>query len=284
MDYEKFSDAITWTQKYWEDRRRAKKGITKPECQKYPDCSYSALRKRSDDYWLHLERMSASELADEIITCFLNTRRWCCHIPKPGTPEGRAVVGNLESAVDQLSDYYGALDGFRIEDINFRGSCTFKGQEAPILGVIDGIYSIFRTIKPQFGRVPASKLMHMALPNLFVMWDREIIKSYGVPSDKYDSHSYAAFLVLMQENICHVIESHPYASTLAGQQVIQQIQAEHNGLPIPRLLDMANNAVAYAKERAQDFMCRDCVDGVNCKFAEELKWYTGTVGLKKYKC
>jgi hypothetical protein len=185
MEYDKFLDAILWTKAEWGKRKH------EPElgCQKYQDFSYAALRARGDNYWFHLEKMNKAELGEEIIDCFLNTKRWNCRLPKPGTDKGRELVCNLEKAVSKLPEYYADLKGFRLEDMQF-------GKDN--LWIIDQIYSIFRQIKPKFGAVPASKLMHMALPGLFMMWDDKIIKE-----TKMCSSQQKPFYRRHQPILCH---------------------------------------------------------------------------------
>jgi hypothetical protein len=159
-------------------------------------------------------------------------------LEKPNSNENLCKVGDeLKQAVEQLPQYYASLASFRIEDVDF------QDREEPIRGVINSIYSILLQIKTKFGRVPASKLMHMALPDLFVMWDDGIIQRHCIPKEKLPgikgkATSYICFLILMQENIRHVIESYPRASQLMVSQVIQGIRAAHNNLSLPRLLDM----------------------------------------------
>lgn len=264
MDYEEFSKAIAWTIEYWACRKEKRQSSRKCECKKFSDFSYAALRERGDDYWLHLERMSEDDLDEEIINCFLNSPPWYCYLPDPGTVERRQVVGNLKKAVDQLRDAYAALIGFRIEDIDFQNSNMV---------IIDHIYFSFCTIDPEaFRKVPASKLMHMALPSLFIMWDDDIIKSYRVPKLEGYLSSYTTFLMLMQENVRHIKETNPTGSSVTNEELFRQInkQCGEKDLPITRLLDIANYAISRNKERYQK--CHRCIEATNSKLAV-MQWY-----------
>ncbi len=235
MDYKELEKGI----KYSEDKRPPNRAW---------EYTYRRLRQRDiqePGYWLHLERMDVTRLATEIIDGFLNP--WKCRLPRPCTDKGWQVVINLERAVHQLPQYYASLATFGIEHVDFQCPVTLKGKRESIRNVIDSIYSIFLQIEG-FGPTAASKLMHMALPDLFVMWDDGIIQRYCMPKQKLPGlkqakKSYLAFLILMQENIRHVIESYPLASELTGPEVVQSIQVKHNNLSLPRLLDMANMAV-----------------------------------------
>lgn len=283
MEYQEFLDAIAWTKDKWKRRKPTRE----PRCQKYACFNYSALRERGDDYWLHLEKMDEAKLGKEIIDCFLNTKKWACRLPSPDTDKGIDMVKNLRKAVDQIEEreYYAVLKGFRIEDINLQGCCVHQGVEKPILYIIDSIYSIFRQVKPKFGAVATSKLMHMALPNLFIMWDDMIIKEYGVrkqvlPYFERAVWSYTAFLILMQENIHHIKETNPGGSSLTNQVLFQQInqQCGEKGLSITRLLDIANYAVSREKNTYQK--CHRCIEVTKHRL-EALAWYVELAKPKK---
>lgn len=263
MQYDKFVGAISWT--------KAARGIRKHKpdirCKKYQDFSYAALRARGDDYWLHLEKMNAADLGEEIIDCFLN--KWKCRLPKPSTEKGKELTRNLKNAVDKLPEHYASLKGFRLEGMRFD-----EGN----LWVIDQIYSIFCQIEPKFGAVPASKLMHMALPGLFVMWDDDIIKEYGLrkqvlPYFGRQVRSYTAFLILMQENVRHIKQTSPMGSSMTHDELFREINAQlgEKGLPIARLLDMANFAISRRRITYQK--CDECIE-VARQRVKTMRWYS----------
>lgn len=288
MDYEKFLQGIAWTKSVWKQRKHA----DEPECHNYTCFSYSALRKRGDDYWFHLERMDRTDLEEEVVDCFLNTKRWYCHLDPPGTPERERMLCNLKKAVDKLPAYYASVHSLRIEDVDFEGSVVLKGEGKPVTFAIDSIYSIFRQVKHRFAAVAASKLMHMAFPNLFILWDDSIINrdyGYHVPKQKLEGFgkrawSYIAFLILMQENIHHIKEISPWGSSVTNQELFRRIngQVGEKDLPITRLLDMANYAVAHPEKGAPTIKCHRCMQITNRKL-DELEWSReNKVG--RYKC
>lgn len=86
--------------------------------------------------------------------------------PRFGARVSYKSVPDLKVALDRLPEYYAALHSARIENIDFQGPVTVRGCRVSNAYVIDHVVSSFRQIKPKFGLVPASKLMHMALPNL----------------------------------------------------------------------------------------------------------------------
>jgi len=265
MDYEDFLRGIMWTKKQWAHDQQKRKIPTK--------FHYEALRGRGEDYWLHIERMDETKVGEEIITGFLNTAEWSCHLDKPSSDKGKEMVHQLKAAVDQLPSCYNALKGYKIEDVDFQGKTVVERKEVSILSVIATIYAKFREIKfvkfrdttLRFGPVPTSKLMHMALPNLFVMWDNAIFKKYRVPSDIFGEHSYIAFLLLMQENIRHIKETHPVYSDQRNCDIVKRmnIRCGYENLPMTRLIDIANYAVGHLEEGAPDIKCHKCKKKTN---------------------
>lgn len=250
MDYTQFVVGIQYFNQKW------------PSSRGNPDHKYASLRRLGDNYWLHLENLSESQIQDQILDNFLNTPAWNCYIPHNGVPD-------LKRAVDQLPDYYATLRSDTIEEIDFQESVALKGTQVPVADVIDSIVSLFRQIKPKFGLVPASKLMHMALPDLFVMLDRGIRQKYNVPTHKlvgFDTPKwwYVAFLVLMQEQASHIATTYPGSIEIGRQAAIAQIRGKYNGSPVPRLLDMANMAVRDSRLP----VCETCMTKAKARWNE----------------
>jgi hypothetical protein len=250
VDYSQFVVGIQYFNVKW------------PSSRGNPALKYASLRRRGDNYWLHLENLSQSQIKDQMLDNFLNTRAWNCHIP-PGS------IPDLKRAVDQVSDNYAPLRNERIEETDFQKRVTLKGTQVPIADVIDSIVSLFRQIKPKFGLVPASKLMHMAIPDLFVMLDRGIRQKYNIPKHRlvgFDKPKwwYVGFLVLMQEQASHITETYPGSIEIGRQEAIAQIRGKHSGAPIPRLLDMANMAVRDGRLP----VCETCMTKVKARWNE----------------
>lgn len=259
MEFEQFSVGIAWTKNEW--------GCDTERRQLSKDFHYESLRKRGDNYWLHLERMSEAELGEKIITRFLNTPEWMCRIHKPDSTKGKEVLRNLKRTVDRLPEYYAALESLRIEDTDFQAVTFLKGTQVPVLLVVAEIYATFCEIIPRFGPVSASKLMHMALPNLFIMWDDAIIKEYHVPSYPSDKPQYVTFLILMQETFCHIKETHPAGSNITNRDLIRQINEQfgYADLSTTRLLDIANYAVGHPEKWAPNIKCKRCCERANAR-------------------
>ena len=214
---------------------------------------YSDLRDRGDTYWRHLENLGLDELGIQIIDGFLNSRGWNCHIPAKDPEKLLKVLGGLEGAVAFVEPLYASVETYNLEDVDFDSFVQIStDNDEAIHTIIRKIYRAFLLIEPKFGKVPASKLMHMSVPNLFPMWDNGIIDRYGLPSEKIDAASkkagaksntsYLAFLILMQENIIHALQTMPTINTQQAPSATR-LKSEFGGLSLPRLLDMANMAV-----------------------------------------
>lgn len=289
MTYEMFLEGIKWTEAQW---RRLGAGKTLP-----PQFHYENLRRRGAGYWLNLDQMTTTQLSQDIITGFLNTAEWCCHLPSPKKPTKHAVLlTGLEKAVRHLAPYYQALAGLALVTLDFSGAATLARQPLPVSYVITRIYEEYCAIKPVFGRVPASKLMHMALPDLFMMWDNAIINGYGVPSCR--SHvannvnaSYLPFLILMQENAKHVKATSGAGLTMNWPDFVAFLRAQcgyGNLVTMTRLLDIANYAVGHTQQGAPQIKCRRCCERANQRLAGaefRIEQYTGSgARLGRFKC
>lgn len=276
MEYNVFRSAVQWTEAQWNKRRNGNRGPT-----------YAELKATGNHYWLHLENLDKQGLSKEVIRDFLNTPRWFCHLDDPSSPEGTQMVDNLHGALQQLPALYSSLQGIRIEDI------APGRQEESTLLIASQIYSTFRGIRPKFGPVAASKLMHMALPDLFMMWDNSIIKGYGVakeslPNMKRECWSYSSFLLLMNENIGHIRETYADGLNLTYEQLFERINKDlgHANLPITRLLDIANFAVGephreledvrkgktHLPRGAPDAKCQRCLERTNSRLGRLVRY------------
>jgi hypothetical protein len=282
MDYEDFLSGIMWTQRQWVHNQQQRK-LTK----KFP---YEALTGRGEDYWLHLEKMDETKLGKEIITNFLNTAEWSCHLDRPGSAKGKEMVQSLKKAVDRLPEYYAALKGLNIGELDFMSTTVLAGKSVPISPIIAEIYATYCAIKPRFGPVPTSKLMHMALPELFIMWDNAIIKEYHVPSYPSDKPQYLSFLVLMQENARHIKETGPAGSNVSWEGFLSHINAQcgYKALTMTRLLDIANYAVGHPEKQAPNIRCKRCCEGANARIPgleAFIKQYLGSdINLGRFRC
>lgn len=288
MTYEEFLQGIKWTENHW---LRLSAGKT-PQ----PQHSYESLRARGSNHWLHLETLSAAGLGQEIIDGFLNTATWNCHVWKPRSAEGAQVIQELQRAIHNASTYYGALRGNQLGNLNVLTMITIAGNPIPVSQVIIGVYEGFSQVRPRFGPVPSSKLMHMALPDLFMMWDNAIIRGYHVPQYRSilsgrPKLSYLPFLLLMDENARHIRSTSGTGLSMHWPAFLAYVRAQcgySNLVTMTRLLDIANYAVGHPQPGAPAIRCRVCCERTNSILSQVESALTQSTGasvrLGRFKC
>lgn len=95
-------------------------------------------------------------------------------------------LNNFKKIVKNLKPYFKKFKGKTIESINFN---DYEKEIKHIFQELSRIKGIQYT--------GASKLMHLTIPEVFVMWDAYIRKAYGFK--KGNSEDYFNFLMKMQE-------------------------------------------------------------------------------------
>ena len=197
--------------------------------------SYQKLRKMGDTYWLHLERLNENCIKGEIIG-FLND--WLCRV------DYECAVP-LKQILNTLPPLYAALKDEVIESIKFDALKIIKQDRVSNSDMVKTIIKHFLRVRPKFGPVAASKLMHMAIPGLFVMWDTEIRSKYRIPTYHTANHAnnYVGFLRLMQLQLNHAIDSYTRAYDVNTQTAIQQIRMKDNYSTLARIVDKYNFAI-----------------------------------------
>lgn len=199
--------------------------------------SYQRLRERGDNYWLNLEELTKEEIREDVIGDFLN--KWLCRVSYDS-------VDSLKQAIDKIYPYYSALTEENIRDIKF-GSRKRIDARTIISNtkIIKEIMQYLLEVTPKFGPIPASKLMHMAVPKLFVMWDTQIKDKYGIPNyygSKQPEH-YISFLKLMKIQINHAIDNFTEINGVSRDEAVRQIRLRDRNLNMARLIDKYNFAV-----------------------------------------
>ena len=125
---------------------------------------------------------------------FLN--RWRCRI-KSGTESEKAILSVILENLSLLS----FLRNYTIKDINFDEAVCENNFILKIKDLITLIYIKFRDVDFKFGSTATAKILHILVPELFVMWDNAIFNYYrGVDERVSDSGpGYVYFLILMKE-------------------------------------------------------------------------------------
>jgi len=214
----------------------------------YPhwDSGYRKLRKRGDAYWLHLERLNERQIKSEAIG-FLNS--WLCRVDY-------ASATSLKGILYKLPPLYAVLKKESIECFEFNKQIVIKSATKSSSKIIEEIMNNFLSVKPKFGSVPASKLMHMAIPELFVMWDTGIKSKYHLSPYSVAGHArqYVKFLKLMQIQIRHAINSYVKDKNVDTQTAIRHIRMKDNYSTLARMVDKYNFALRDGKVS----LCMEC--------------------------
>lgn len=214
----------------------------------YPhwDKSYRKLRTRGDDFWLHLEMLDKQRIRSEVIG-FLNN--WLCRV------DYRSIE-SLNEVLNKLPPLYAALKNESIESVEFYKKRLVGNNLKSTSEIIEEIMQNFLNVKPKFGSVAASKLMHMAIPKLFVMWDTGIKSKYHLSSyySASQARNYVKFLKLIQLQSLHAIKSYAQSKKVAIQTAIQHIMAKDDNSTLARMIDKYNFALRDGKVD----LCLEC--------------------------
>jgi len=207
----------------------------------YPhwNIGYQSWRKRGGNYWLHLESLDESHIRHHVLR-FLN--EWLCRVSYDS-------ASSLKLALEKSANLYLALTDESLVTIDFDAIKNVDGQSLSNAQIIEKIMRNFQEVQPKFGTVPASKLMHMAIPDLFVMWDTDIKKKYKIPSYYSSNHalSYVEFLKLAQLQINHAIIDCMNKNNINRQDAILHIKESDDNLTLSRILDKYNFGIRDGK-------------------------------------
>jgi hypothetical protein len=156
------------------------------------DTSYEEIMNNKE--FIKALRTSPSLHEMQKIIEFLN--RWRCRI-KSGTGSEKALLSVILENLSLLS----FLRKYTIRDINFDKVVYETNFNLKIKDLITLIYMKFRDVNFKFGSTATAKILHILVPELFVMWDNAIFNYYqGVDDRVSDSGpGYVCFLILMKQ-------------------------------------------------------------------------------------
>jgi len=142
--------------------------------------------------------------------------------------------------------YLKALEDERLEYVDFNKIKVVDDERLRISRIIHHVFDVLTNeVGGRFGAVAASKLLHIALPNLFVMWDNAISNGYGI---KMTGYSYAyKFMPRMKDEFEEAINDFIKRHLCSRDEAISRIRKEANNEPIPKLID-EYNWLRYTKQ------------------------------------
>lgn len=178
------------------------------------------------DVWDNFNNLTL-EQTREVILDFLN--KWQCRLSYQFVPD-------LTNSLRETEPLLRPLRTLKIEDLNLHNNFPLSDKEIEILNSIKTVfYKISNTsieIKNSnrtIGSTATSKLLHIALPDLFVMWESDIRKFYGYFAN---GSGYVNFMIKMNQ----------YADYLVPNMTISKFNGKKTN--IPRLLDIYNLFIA----------------------------------------
>jgi len=187
-------------------------------------------KARNSVNWKQLNLLSDQHIGSVVLK-FLND--WKCRIPVTAT-----VIREVRNGYSDVRPYVEALQAETLENTNFEQSVTVANQPYKISF---GIYFAIRRmtgVGERFRHVAASKLLHMVLPGLFVMWDNFIIDGYNLSADA-TSYSYS-FMPKMQREVSEAIDTYIVGNGGRRIDAIAAIRSHGSGKTLAKLVDEFN--------------------------------------------
>jgi hypothetical protein len=123
-----------------------------------------------------------------IVIPFLN--KWKCRLPYECASELAEALRKVEPLLKPIRD-------FNIESVDLLASINVEGKMLRVLELIEKAFNVIQRVKAgrrTVGFTAASKILHMAIPKLFVMCDEKIRKAYGCESN---AAGYGNFMLRM---------------------------------------------------------------------------------------
>ena len=139
------------------------------------------------EFWDDLEKISVRNVK-EIVVPFLN--KWQCRLPYD-------CAQGLTDALQSMESWLRPLRGFSIDMVDLNDSTKLKSDDRRIFMHIEDIFDVIRKVKAGRRSVAftaASKILHMAIPEFFVMCDKSIRNRYGCEGN---GAGYANFMFRM---------------------------------------------------------------------------------------
>ena len=177
------------------------------------------------DVWDNFDNLT-QEQTRNVILDFLN--KWQCRL-------SYSFVPVLTTSLIETEPLLKPLRTLKIEDLNLHNNFPYNNNEIELLNSIKDVFDKISNTSIEIknsnrtiGSTATSKLLHMAVPDLFVMWESDIRKYYGYFAN---GSGYINFMIKMNQ----------YANYLVSHKDISKFSVKTS---IPRLLDIYNLIMA----------------------------------------
>lgn len=143
-----------------------------------------------------------------------------------GDPE---IIHNIKETIRQLSRHFEKLKIENLEKIEF---------DKNIENTIKEIFNALKNVEVGGGRllgsVGTSKIMHIILPELFQMWDGQIIYACGYTNN--DAENFIKFMKQMQNEAKELLKS----CSKTKEKLCKEFEHHHEIRTLPKLIDEYN--------------------------------------------
>lgn len=180
-----------------------------------------AVKRR--DIWDRLDEIRDLQ-TEEVVLKFLN--QWKCRISYSCAP---ALTEALRESAELLHQF----DKCRLEETDL---------DSANVEVMEGVFRTITAVKAKrrtVGATATSKILHLANPNFFVMFDKEIRLGYGYSGN---DHGYSNFIKQMKQLANDVLHEYSSKRNFPIDNTFQSLAQEcrSHSRTIPKLLDEYN--------------------------------------------
>lgn len=190
--------------------------------------------------WKKLHNLPTNEIVERVIS-FLD--RWGCYLytQRENWPK---MAERIRDAYRESIPFLNALENETLEDIDLKKKKTVNGDEYTNEYLIERVFARFCQVAYGFRGVAASKTLSLINPHLFVMWDNEIARNYGVKSpsepSRRDPQYVSLFLPKMKGIANGIIDSYIQEKKCSRKEAIEAINSFRNNRPLAKLIDEYN--------------------------------------------
>lgn len=130
--------------------------------------------------------------------------------------------------MSEIEPYAKALEDEFLEDMNSEKVVEVGREKLRIGLAIEHMYNVLVTV-PAVGKTNASKLLHLRLPNLFVMTDTDVRRLFKIfQTELFSAFSYAFnFLRFVQCDINEAIDSLCGERRLSRRDAVEYLRNAH---------------------------------------------------------